>query len=176
MNDTSLIDRCRQIEWILSDVDGVMTDGGVIINDRGEHTIRFHIHDGLGVRLWRGTGRRFGILTGRDVQAVRIRGQKLHVDAFYDGVDDKLRVFEGFLADHNIGADHVCYIGDDLLDLGVLRRAGLAIAVPGAPVEVRDAAHYVTGKGGGDGAVRDAIEFLLKTMGEWDNVLAPFNK
>jgi YrbI family 3-deoxy-D-manno-octulosonate 8-phosphate phosphatase len=176
MTNDSIIHRCRKIDWILSDVDGVMTDGGVIINDRGEHTVRFHIHDGLGVRLWRGTGRRFGILTGRDVQAVRIRGQKLHVDAFYEGADNKRLVFEQFLADHNVEADHVCYIGDDLLDLGVLRRVGVAIAVPGAPVEVRDAAHYVTRKGGGDGAVRDAIEFLLKTMGEWDAVLAPFNK
>lgn len=168
-------DRCKRIEWLLSDVDGVMTDGGVILNDRGEHTVRFHIHDGLGVRLWRQTGRRFGILTGRNTQAVRIRGEKLQADAFYDGADDKLAVFQRFLADHKASTDQVCYIGDDLLDLCVLRRAGLAIAVPNGPVEVRHVAHYVTRRAGGDGAVRDAVEFLLKSMGEWDAVLNPYD-
>jgi YrbI family 3-deoxy-D-manno-octulosonate 8-phosphate phosphatase len=165
---------CRRIEWIISDVDGVMTDGGVILNDRGEHTVRFHIHDGLGVRLWRNSGRFFGILTGRSIPAVRIRGENLKVDAFYEGADDKLAVFESFLADRGVPADHVCYMGDDLLDLRVLRRAGLAITVPNAAVEVRDAAHYVTQKRGGDGAVRDAVEFLLKRIGEWDEALSRY--
>jgi 3-deoxy-D-manno-octulosonate 8-phosphate phosphatase (KDO 8-P phosphatase) len=174
MTNSSINDRCRQIEWILSDVDGVMTDGGVIINDRGEHTVRFHIHDGLGVRLWRGTGRHFGILTGRNVQAVRIRSEKLKVDAYYEGADDKLAFFERFLAEHNVTADRVCYIGDDLLDLRVLRRTGMAITVPDAPVEIRDAVHYVTQKRGGEGAVRDVVEFLLKANGEWEEVLRQF--
>ena len=171
MSKDSITDRCRQVEWILSDVDGVMTDGGVIINDRGEHTVRFHIHDGFGVRLWRGTGRRFGILTGRSAPAIRIRGEKLEVDAYYDGADDKLAVFDRFLAAHNVTEDRVCYIGDDLLDLRVLRRAGLAITVPDAPVEIREVGHYVTQKAGGAGAVRDAVEFVLKAKGEWEGVV-----
>jgi 3-deoxy-D-manno-octulosonate 8-phosphate phosphatase (KDO 8-P phosphatase) len=168
--------RCRRIEWLLSDVDGVMTDGGVILTDSGEQLVRFHIRDGLGVRLWRQTGRRFGILTGRNVDAVRRRGEQLHADAIYQGEDDKLATFERFLAAHTIAAEHVCYVGDDLLDLPVLRRAGVAMTVAGAPDEVQRQAAYVTRVGGGHGALREVVEVLLKTIGEWESLLADFNQ
>ena len=168
------VERCRQIEWILSDVDGVMTDGGVIMDDRGEHTVRFHIHDGLGVRLWRRSGRRFGILTGRELEVIRLRAEHLAVDALYQGADDKLAGFERFLSSHRVDAGRVCYMGDDLPDLPVLRRAGLAVSVTNAAAEVQAAAHYVTRASGGDGAVREAIEVILKTIDEWETAVSQY--
>jgi YrbI family 3-deoxy-D-manno-octulosonate 8-phosphate phosphatase len=176
MTNDNLSERCRGIEWILSDVDGVMTDGGVIVSDRGEETVRFHIHDGLGVRIWRETGRRLGILTGRSVPAVRLRGEQLHADAFYHGADDKLEAFRKFLDDQRVAADQVCYVGDDLLDLAVLRRVGIAIAPANACAEVQEAVHHVTRKAGGEGALREAVEFLLKASGEWDRVVDAYRK
>jgi YrbI family 3-deoxy-D-manno-octulosonate 8-phosphate phosphatase len=153
-----------------------MTDGGVIINDRGEHTLRFHIHDGLGVRMWRSTGKKFGILTGRNVEAVRIRSENLSADVLYQGADEKLATLEEFRATHQVAADQVCFIGDDLLDVPVLRRVGLAIAVANAPMYVQDAAHYTTSKCGGDGAVREAVEFVLQASGDWESVLNTFDR
>jgi YrbI family 3-deoxy-D-manno-octulosonate 8-phosphate phosphatase len=167
--------RCRQAEWLLSDVDGVMTDGGVILTARGEQLVRFHIRDGLGVRLWRQTGRRFGIITGRNLAAVRLRSDQLLADAIYQGDNDKLATFEKFLATHSVSPEHVCYVGDDLLDLPVLRRAGVAFSVPSAPEEVQVRADYVTRADGGHGALREVVEVLLKTSGEWEKLLADYD-
>lgn len=172
----SFADRCRRIQWLLSDVDGVMTDGGVIISDRGENTVRFHIRDGLGVRFWRQTGRRFGILTGRTLDAVRLRSEKLQADVIYQGEDDKLATFERFLTAHGVNAESVCYVGDDLLDLPVLRRAGVAMTVPDSPAEVRKVVDQVTQSAGGYGALREVVEIVLKTVGEWQQLVARYNQ
>lgn len=167
----NLAARCQRIELILSDVDGVMTDGGIRMLDDGSQIITFHIRDGMGVRLWREAGKRFGIVTGRDLPAVRRRAEDLKFDVVRMGIDDKLPAVDAIAAELNFSRDQICYIGDDLLDLRVIRAVGLGVAVADAPEEVRRAAKYTTSVRGGDGAVRELVEVILKNTGCWDGVL-----
>jgi 3-deoxy-D-manno-octulosonate 8-phosphate phosphatase (KDO 8-P phosphatase) len=167
----SLAAACAKIELILSDVDGVMTDGGIRLLDDGRQMMVFHIRDGMGIRLWREAGKRFGIITGRDLEAVRRRAADLHLDIVRQGVDDKLPAVDEIAADLKIGREQICYIGDDLLDLASIRAVGLGVAVADAAEDVRHAAKYVTSVRGGQGAVREVIELILKNTGRWDEVI-----
>jgi YrbI family 3-deoxy-D-manno-octulosonate 8-phosphate phosphatase len=167
----SFAETCQKIELILSDVDGVMTDGGIRLLDDGSQMIVFHIRDGMGVRLWRETGKRFGIVTGRDLEAVRRRAADLKFDVVRLGIDDKLPAVDAIAAELGINREAICYIGDDLLDVRVIQSVGLGVAVADAADEVRKAAKYVTSVRGGDGAVREIIEVILKNTGRWEDVL-----
>jgi YrbI family 3-deoxy-D-manno-octulosonate 8-phosphate phosphatase len=170
----SLTETCRQIELILSDVDGVMTDGRIRLADDGQQMMVFHIRDGMGVRLWREAGKKFGIVTGRDLPAVRRRAADLKFDIVRVGIDDKLPAVDAIAAELGIGREAICYLGDDLLDLRVIQAVGLGVAVADAAEEVRQAAKYVTSVRGGDGAVREVIEVILKHTGRWDDVLRQY--
>ncbi len=167
----SLTTICANIELILSDVDGVMTDGGIYVLDDGQQIVKFHIHDGMGVRLWREAGKRFGIVTGRKLEAIRRRAADLWLDIVRLGVDDKLPVIDELAAEFNATREQVCYIGDDLLDRETIRAVGLGVAVADAVEDVRRAAKYVTSVPGGHGAVREVVELILKNTGRWDDVL-----
>jgi YrbI family 3-deoxy-D-manno-octulosonate 8-phosphate phosphatase len=167
----SFVETCAKIELILSDVDGVMTDGGIRLLDDGSQMIVFHIRDGMGVRLWREAGKRFGIVSGRDLEAVRRRAEDLKLDVVRLGIDDKLPAVDAIAEELGIGREAICYIGDDLLDLQVIQAVGLGVAVSDAADEVRRAAKYTTSVRGGDGAVREVIEVILKNTGRWDDVL-----
>jgi 3-deoxy-D-manno-octulosonate 8-phosphate phosphatase (KDO 8-P phosphatase) len=167
----SLADACSKIEVILSDVDGVMTDGGIRLLDDGRQMMVFHIRDGMGIRLWREAGKRFGIITGRDLEAVRRRAADLHLDIVRQGIDDKLPAVDAIASELNITRDQICYIGDDLLDLASVRAVGLGVAVADAADEVRHAAKYVTSVRGGQAAVREIVELILKNTGRWDEVV-----
>lgn len=162
---------CSQIELILSDVDGVMTDGGIYIQDNGEQIIKFHIRDGMGVRLWREAGKRFGIVTGRKLESVKKRAADLWMDIVCLGIDDKLPEVDRLAAEFKITREQICYIGDDLLDLAAIRSVGLGVSVADAPEEVRRAAKYTTSVCGGHGAAREVVELILKNTGRWDEVL-----
>lgn len=167
----SLADACRKIQLILSDVDGVLTDGRIRIADNGQQIMVFHIRDGMGVRLWREAGGRFGIITGRNLAAVRRRAADMRLDFVRQGVDDKLPVVDDIAAELKLDREAICYIGDDLLDLRVIQSVGLGIAVADAVEEVRQAATYTTSLRGGDGAVREVVEVILKNTDRWENVL-----
>jgi YrbI family 3-deoxy-D-manno-octulosonate 8-phosphate phosphatase len=167
----SLVTLCANIELILSDVDGVMTDGGIRMLDSGEQIVKFHIRDGMGVRLWREAGKRFGIVTGRNLEAIRRRAADLWLDIVRLGVDDKLPAVDALAAEFNLSRAQVCYIGDDLLDLPTIRAVGLGVAVADAVEDVRRAAKYVTSVGGGQAAVREVVELILKNTGRWDEVV-----
>ena len=121
----SLAATCAKIELILSDVDGVMTDGGIHILDDGQQMVKFHIRDGMGVRLWREAGKRFGIVTGRNLEAIRRRAADLWLDIVRLGIDDKLPAVDALAAEFGLSREQVCYIGDDLLDLATIRAVGL---------------------------------------------------
>jgi YrbI family 3-deoxy-D-manno-octulosonate 8-phosphate phosphatase len=166
-----LVDTCRKIELILSDIDGVMTDGGIRLLDDGRQIMVFHIRDGMGIRLWREAGGRFGIVTGRNLESVRRRAADLRLDFVRQGIDDKLPVVDEIAAELKLNREAICYIGDDLLDLHAIRAVGLGIAVADAPEEVRRAAKYTTSVRGGDGAVREVIEVILKNTGRWEDVM-----
>ena len=170
----NLRDVCSKIELILSDVDGVMTDGGLYFADNGEQIIKFHIRDGMGVRLWREAGKRFGIVTGRKLESVKKRAADLWMDIVRLGIDDKLPEVDRLAAEFNISREQICFIGDDLLDLASIRAVGFGVSVADAPEDVRKAAKYTTSVRGGQGAAREVVELILKNTGRWDDVLTRY--
>jgi 3-deoxy-D-manno-octulosonate 8-phosphate phosphatase (KDO 8-P phosphatase) len=157
------------------DVDGVLTDGGVRLDDNGVETKRFHVRDGLGIKLWMGLGHEVALLTRRSGDALLHRARELGIRHVTQGADRKEQAFAQLLEQLGRVPGQAAMIGDDLPDLPVMRRAGYPIAVADAAPEVRQAARFVTTLPGGHGAVREAIEHLLKARGEWDRALAQFD-
>lgn len=164
----NLTDACRRVELILSDVDGVMTDGGIWYDNQGVELKGFHIRDGLGIKLWQRAGFRFGVLTARTSHIVKLRAGELDIAIVRQGFEDKLPTAHEIIRECALTPEQVCYIGDDLTDLPVIRSVGLGAAVADASEEVRAAAAYVTQLSGGRGAVRELIETILKAKGRWE--------
>ncbi|MEX2016261.1 MAG: HAD hydrolase family protein [Candidatus Hydrogenedentales bacterium] len=156
---------------MLSDVDGVLTDGGVIYNNQGIEIKEFNIRDGLGIKLWQRVGHRFGIVTGRASHIVKLRAAELAIDLVRQGVEDKWPVVQQMLTDLKLAPEQAAFVGDDLPDLPVIGRVGLGVAVADAVEELRRAAHYTTQLPGGRGAVRETIEVILKAQGRWPALL-----
>lgn len=171
----SFAETCARIRLILSDVDGVMTDGRIRLLDGESEMIVFHIRDGMGVRLWHEVGGRFGIVTGRNLETVRRRAEYLKIDIVRMGIEDKLPAVDAIAAELGLEREAICYIGDDLLDLRVIQAVGLGVAVADAVEDVRHAAKYTTSVCGGDGAVREVIEVILKNTGRWDDVVRRYS-
>ncbi|HUE69583.1 MAG TPA: HAD hydrolase family protein [Pirellulaceae bacterium] len=167
----NLPELCRRIELILSDVDGVLTDGGVVYDNQGVEIKKFHIRDGLGIKLWQRAGYKFGVLTARTSHIVKVRASELGIDLVRQGFERKLPVAQEILRQLNLSPEQMCYIGDDLTDLPVIRHAGLGVAVADATEDVRAAASYTTRLSGGQGAVREVIETILKAQSRWEDVL-----
>ncbi len=167
-------DACQPVRLLLSDVDGVMTDGGIIYDNQGIETKRFHVRDGLGIRLWQRAGGKFGIVTSRNSHIVKLRATELGIDIVRQGFADKLPAVRQIISELGVPAENVAYIGDDLPDLPVLKSMGLAIAVADAAAELKQAADYVTELPGGHGAVREAIEAILKAQGRWEGVVGKY--
>lgn len=165
----TLADRCRSIELLVLDVDGVLTDGGVVYADDGVEIKRFHVRDGSGLKVWQRVGKRAAVITGRSSPTVAVRAAELGIDPVHQGVSDKLPVFRAIVEECGCRPEQAAYLGDDLPDLPALRSCGLALAVADACPEVRAAAHYVTRARGGNGAVREAIELILNCQGHWQD-------
>ncbi len=175
MPETNSLDRSlARVQLLLLDVDGVLTDGGVTWNNQGIESKTFNIRDGLGLKLWQRAGGRTGIVTGRSSHVVQLRADELGIGIVRQGVVDKLETVTGILAETGLGWEQTAFIGDDLPDLAVIARCGVGIAVADAAAEVRAAAAVVTSLPGGRGAVREAIERLLKARGSWDGIVARF--
>jgi 3-deoxy-D-manno-octulosonate 8-phosphate phosphatase (KDO 8-P phosphatase) len=193
--------RAKKIKLFLFDVDGVLTDGklfflpvlsgsGVLVPSHAAkggdqvdfgletHTAiefkGFHAHDGAAISLARLAGLKTGLITKRVSETVAIRARDLKLDYVHQGIQDKLGVFETILEQAGIDASEAAYVGDDVIDLPVLRHCGLAIAVANARAEVKREAHWVTPHSGGDGAVRDALEYILKAQGKWKQVVKEY--
>lgn len=169
-----LLERLQNIDWLVLDVDGVLTDGGIYYDNAGVETKRFHVRDGSGLKIWGFVGKRAAIITGRTSKLVGIRAAELGIAPVIQGAAEKLPAYRQFLAETGTSPDRVCAIGDDIPDLGVLIQSELAIAVADACPEVRDAADFVTRAIGGAGAVREAIELILKAQGKWQPVVDRF--
>ena len=170
----SLNRRCAAIEMLILDVDGVLTDGRIIYSDAGEELKAFHVRDGSGLKLWLRLGKRAGIITGRTSPVVERRANELGLTAVVQGAEDKRIAYERMLREQDLDASRVGYVGDDLPDVPLLQRSGLAIAVADACAEAKRAAHHVTLAMGGRGAVREAIELILRAQGRWHEVVARF--
>ncbi len=166
--------RARKIRLLVMDVDGVLTDGRMVLSDRGEELKMFHTHDGIGLALAHRAGLRTAMVTGETSPIAKARGEKLGVGTVVLGARRKGEVVERLLTEHGVSADALAYIGDDLLDLPALQRAGLAVAVADAVPDVRAAAHVVTKAAGGHGAVRECVELLLRAQGVWEAVYRAF--
>jgi 3-deoxy-D-manno-octulosonate 8-phosphate phosphatase (KDO 8-P phosphatase) len=168
--------RARRIRLLLMDVDGVLTDGRIWLlswPDGSAQEIKgFSAYDGAGLKMARSVGLRTGIITGRDSPANARRAREAEIEFVYQGRGEKLPAYEEILRKAGLKNEAVAFIGDDLPDLPVLDRAGLAVAVANATPEVKRAAHYVTRRRGGSGAVREVIELILKSQGKWKKAIA----
>ncbi len=157
------------IKLLLSDVDGVMTDGGLTFDSAGVESKTFSVRDGLGIRLWQQFGGKFGIVTGRISNIVERRAEELDVAIIKQGIGEKLSVVKQIAEENELSMDAIAYIGDDLPDLPVIQAVGLGVAVADAAEEVRQGANWITTTPGGRGAVRELVEALLKTSGRWSS-------
>jgi 3-deoxy-D-manno-octulosonate 8-phosphate phosphatase (KDO 8-P phosphatase) len=157
--------KAKKIRLLLLDVDGVLTDGSIILDNRGNETKAFHVRDGRGIKLAQNAGIQVGIITGRSSEVVNIRARELAINEVHQAVRDKIAVYEDIISRHAVSDEEVAYIGDDDVDLQIFRRVGLAVTVADADPCVRSHVHMITANSGGRGAVREAINFILKTKG-----------
>lgn len=172
LTDQDFARRAEELEWLLLDVDGVFTDGTLLYSAEGETLKPFHVRDGLAVGLARRAGLKVGLLSGRTSEALQRRAGELAMDEVILGHDEKDAAFDAFLERRGTVAGRVAYAGDDLLDLPVLRRAGLSFAPADAVPEARKAAARVLHAAGGRGAVREIVETLLRARGQWHELTA----
>lgn len=193
--------RAKKIKLLLFDVDGVLTDGKLFIfpapagieqstlNHPAKHgghggfglvsqtlieAKGFHAHDGTAISLARLGGIKTGLITKRVSETVALRARDLKLEHVHQGIQDKLTVFEQILRQDGITASEAGFVGDDVIDLPVMRACGFAVAVANARAEVKREAHYITAHAGGDGALRDAIEYILKVQGKWKRVVSEY--
>jgi len=201
MPRTTALARAKKIKLILFDVDGVLTDGKIWIfpapagshqstrdhvaqvEDKGGFGLLsqtmieakgFNAHDGTGFSLARLAGIKTGLITKRVSETVALRARDLKLEHVYQGIQDKLTCFEGILQKENLKSSEAAFVGDDVIDLPVMRNCGFAVAVANARREVKKEAHLVTEHAGGDGAARDAVEFILKAQGKWNRVVSEY--
>jgi 3-deoxy-D-manno-octulosonate 8-phosphate phosphatase (KDO 8-P phosphatase) len=178
--------RARKIKLLLFDVDGVLTDGKLYFLPQESQSSEtqtaqsqiefkgFHAHDGVAISLARLSGLKTGLITKRSSQTVALRARDLKLDFVSQGIDDKRACFEQIVKAAGLKLEEAAFVGDDVVDLPAMRAGGLAIAVKNARTEVKSEAHFVTAHAGGEGALRDAVEFILKAQGKWKSVIEAY--
>ncbi|MGB2705733.1 MAG: HAD hydrolase family protein [Candidatus Omnitrophota bacterium] len=162
-------ERAEKIKLLLLDVDGVLTDGRIILGNYGDEIKNFNVTDGLGILLLKRAKIRCAIITAKISKIVKIRAKHLHIDRIYEN-HYKIKSLKDIKRRFRVEEEEICFIGDDLIDIPILKRVGFAVAVPDAVQEAKDVAHYVTQKRGGRGAVREVCEIILKSQGKWEGV------
>lgn len=171
MSDSDVQSRAARIKLFLMDCDGVMTDARIWVLENGEDQKAFHTRDGLGLDILHRAGLKSGVISGRVSSALTRRAEKLGMSYVRQGCEEKEQAFAEILTDAGLTNAEVAYAGDDLNDVPLMRRSGLAIAVADATPEAREHAHYITQARGGHGAVREVIELILKSQGRWDGLV-----
>lgn len=167
-------ERAGRVKAVVFDVDGVLTDGSILLDARGEEIKRFNVQDGTGIKYLQRAGLRVAIISGRQSAATQARARELGIVDVYQGAKEKSAAFADLLATHGLKLEEVACVGDDLPDLPIMRLSGLAVAVANARPEVKALAHYITELPGGMGAAREFAEWLLKTTGRWDAIMARY--
>lgn len=165
--------RLARVRLFLCDVDGILTDASVYMGEGGESK-RFNVRDGLGIAVWRREGFKIGWVSARPSPATTARATELNVDFLLQQKGSKVKAIEQILAGEGVTWDEVCYLGDDIVDLGPLERAGVAVCVPPGHPEALARAHYVTELAGGQGAVREVIELILRAQGRWQRIVREY--
>lgn len=168
--------KIKPIRLVAFDVDGVLTDGGLYLSDSGDEFKRFNSLDGHGLKMLRASGVELAIITGRRSKCVELRAKNLGIQRLYQGVDDKWEAMRSLLEETKLAPEAAAFMGDDVIDLPVMRRVGLAISVPAAPQLVREHAHYVSQREGGHGAVREVCELIMAAQDTLATQLAPYLK
>jgi len=162
--------KAGKIQWLVMDIDGVLSDGTVFVGGDVEEIKGFNVKDGHGIKLWQRSGKGTAVITGRASTAVKKRCEELGIEHVYQGAKMKSEVFQKFLNDTEANPEEVCFIGDDLVDIPVFRKVGMAVAVADATEDTLNEAHFVTELSGGKGAVREITDYLLKIQGNWEKV------
>ena len=163
--------RAARVKLLLLDCDGVLTDGRITPVNGGDELKSFHTQDGHGLVMLHRAGLRSGIISGRTSRLVEMRAADLGIQYVRQGALDKISAFESLLAEAAVEPSEVAYVGDDVVDVPLMRRSHLAVAVADATPDTREAAHYVTRLAGGRGAVREVCELILKAQGRWDELM-----
>ena len=176
LSDPEIVARAAKIKLIVFDVDGVLTDGSLYLSDDGQETKAFFALDGHGLKMLKRSGVEIAIITGRHSQLMHHRVKNLGIEHLYQGVEDKLEAFAELTKKLGYSSEQVAAMGDDVVDLPMMRRSGLSITVPGALERVKQYAHYVTRLPGGKGAAREVSELIMRAQGTLDTQLAPYLK
>lgn len=163
--------RMQRVRLILSDVDGVMTDGGITYDNQGIETKTFHVRDGMGIKLWQKSGYKFGVITARSSHIVKVRMDELKVDFIRQGSEEKLAAATQIVNELGLKLEDVCYIGDDLTDAPLLAAVGMSVTVADGASDLHSKVDLVTKATGGQGAIRELIESILKSQNRWDEIL-----
>lgn len=176
MIKSEVAERARRVKLLIVDIDGVMTDGRIVYSIYGDELKFFDVTDGFGISLLNRAGIKTAIITAKKSRIVKMRARDLKIAKAYQGFIDKLIPFDKLLKEFKISTEDICFIGDDLPDMPVLRRVGFAVSVPNALDEVKAIAHYITSKAGGRGAVREVCDILLKAQDKWGEATAKYLK
>lgn len=171
--DAELQARLARVKLLVCDVDGILTDASIYVGEPGEYK-RFNVRDGLGITVWRREGFKIAWASARPSAATTVRATELQVDFLIQQKGSKVQAIERILATEGATWDEVCYLGDDIVDLGPLERAGVAVCVPPGHPEALARAHYVTELAGGQGAVREVIELILRAQGRWQRIIREY--
>ncbi len=163
-------ERAKKIKLLILDVDGVLTDGSIILDNKGNEFKRFHVRDGHGVKMLRKAGIRSAIITGRSSDVVLRRAKEIGITDVYQGVFKKSSIYDELLKKYNLRDEEVAFMGDDIVDIELLKRVGLPAVPADADDETKGFAEFISTKEGGRGAVREFIDFILKSAGLWDSV------
>ena len=157
----------RKIKVLVLDVDGVLTDGTIIVDAQGIESKNFHVQDGMGLVMLKKAGIKACLISARASAVSVHRAKDLQIERVFNGVYPKISAYETLLKEFGVSDEEVCFMGDDVVDIGILKRVGFAVAVPNAVFEVKQAADHVSTARGGEGAVREIIELILKAQGKW---------
>ena len=169
-----IIEKARKIKMLILDVDGVLTDGRMIYGSYGDELKNFNVNDGLGLYMMKKAGYKNIILTAKASRVVKKRAKALRVDKVYQNFHYKIKAYNDIKRKFKFEDDEICFIGDDLIDMPVLKRVGLAVCPTNAMDEVKSFAHLITENSGGNGAVREVCDLLLRASGSWDKVTAGY--
>lgn len=172
--DERLKEKLKKIRLVIFDCDGVLTDGRIIYNDEGQETKVFDVRDGHGIKLMARAGIESAILTARESKTVEHRAANLGIELVFQSMKDKLSGLEEILKVRPFKLEEIAYMGDDIIDLPVLKRVGLAVTVADGVDEVKEMADYITSRPGGMGAVRELAELILKSQSKWDEILSRY--
>lgn len=166
--------RADKVKLLMLDVDGTLTDGKIYLDQEGNETKAFHVQDGVAMKMLQAAGVRIAVVTGRRSRTVEKRARELGIADLYQGVEDKFAVLAELLKKYGLEISEVAFVGDDIPDLPVLRQVGLSFATANARAIVKDFVHVVTRAGGGEGAVAEVCERILRDQGRWDALIEPY--